>query len=206
MISRTGRLGPARGDVQHPRREARRNLLELMPKASVCAEIGVWKGNFSKKILNRVQPSTLHLIDPWKFVQEEGYELADYGGKVAKSQADMDGLFERVRERFADEISRGVVHIHRATSTEAGATFPDDYLDWVYIDANHSYEFVRDDLLLFHVKVKPGGYLTGDDYGIKGWWGTGVKDAVDEFVAQGKGEWVLQERGQFVLRNRATSR
>jgi hypothetical protein len=199
------RREPPQQPVQPTRREARHKLLAMMPKASVCAEVGVWKGDFSHKILNRVQPSKLHLIDSWKFVQQEGYERAAYGGKIAKSQTDMDRLFERVTKRFADEISRGVVQIHRASSAEAGESLPDNYLDWVYIDANHSYEFVRDDLLLYHAKVKQGGFLTGDDYGVKGWWGTGVTDAVDEFVAQGKAEWILLERGQFVLRNRAPS-
>jgi hypothetical protein len=177
-------------------------VLRLMPKGSVCAEIGVWKGDFSRKLLNRVQPQTLHLIDPWEFIDDGGYERAAYGGKVAKGQEDMDKLFENVQERFASEIAGGVVRIHRATSADAGPSFPDDYFDWVYIDANHSYEFVREDLRVYHTKVKPGGYLAGDDYGTKGWWGTGVKDAVDEFVAAEQAQWALQDGSQFVLQKR----
>ena len=43
----------------------RKFLLEMMPKNSVCAEIGVNQGQFSKEILEVVQPKKLHLIDPW---------------------------------------------------------------------------------------------------------------------------------------------
>lgn len=195
--------GPrARTRPKGSRRDARMKVLRMMPKGSVCAEIGVWKGNFSRKILNRVQPTSLHLIDPWKFVADDRYKNAAYGGKVAKGQEDMDRLFEDVRAKFADEIATGVVHLHRQTSAEAGAGFPDGYFDWIYIDANHAYEFVRQDLLTYHAKVKPGGFIAGDDYGTKGWWAGGVKRAVDEFVASGKAEWALQEASQFVLRRR----
>jgi hypothetical protein len=194
------RLAPKPSPAK-PRRDARLKVLEMMPKGSVCAEIGVWKGGFSKRILKRVEPTSLHLIDPWEFIEDEGYERAIYGGKEAKNQADMDRIFENVRLRFADEIASGIVHLHRGKSAETGAGFPDDYFDWVYIDGNHLYEFVRDDLVTYHDKVKPGGYIAGDDYGTPGWWRGGVKKAVDEFVASGRAEWVLQEGPQYVLRN-----
>ena len=183
------------------RRESRGSVLKMMPKESVCAEIGVWKGHFSARILNKVKPRALHLIDPWIFVDDDDYERAAYGGKVAKSQGDMDDLYEAVRERFEREIAGGVVRLHRMTSAEANANFPDDYFDWVYIDANHSYEFVKQDLLTYHPKVKQGGFFAGDDYRTKGWWGYGVTQAVDEFVASGKAKWALQDGSQFVLQS-----
>jgi hypothetical protein len=173
-----------------------------MPKGSVCAEIGVWKGRFSAKILRTVRPASFHLIDPWEFVRDAGFERAIYGGSVAKSQQDMDAIFDAVRQRFQDEIADGVVHLHRETSARASAQFPENYFDWVYIDANHSYDFVKQDLLTYHAKVKPGGYIAGDDYGTKGWWDYGVTRAVDEFVASGRAEWALREGSQFVLQKR----
>lgn len=44
--------------------EGRRWLLELLPRDSEGAEIGVWQGNFSALILSVVGPRRLHLIDP----------------------------------------------------------------------------------------------------------------------------------------------
>jgi hypothetical protein len=73
------------------------------------------------------------------------------------------------------------------------------HLIGVYIDGNHLYEYVRNDLEIFATKVKSGGLITGDDYGVLGWWRDGVTRAVDEFVAQGTCEPVHLGR-QFVLR------
>src|SRR3990170_8275577 len=82
------------------RREARQKVLTSMPKRSVCAEIGVWKGNFSARILEVVQPNALHLIDPWEFIPDERYKHALYGGRAAGGQQDMDRVFEFVRQRW----------------------------------------------------------------------------------------------------------
>ena len=49
------------------RMDPRAELLKRTPKDSICAEVGVWKGEFSKQILKRTSPRMLHLIDPWMF-------------------------------------------------------------------------------------------------------------------------------------------
>jgi hypothetical protein len=59
---------------------------------------------------------------------------------------------------------------------------------------------VKKDLEVFALKVKPGGLLAGDDYGVRGWWEHGVTRAVDEFVARGTFE-PLRLGHVFVLRN-----
>ena len=69
----------------------------------------------------------------------------------------------------------------RRDSESALSEFEDGSLDFVYIDGNHLYEFVKKDLELSLRKMKPGGYITGDDYSPGGWWKGGVKRAVDEF-------------------------
>lgn len=133
-----------------------------MPKHSVCAEIGVWKGDFSREILKIVHPKELHLIDPWKYLPE--YKNRWYGGAVAESQEDMDKIYEKVKMEF-DKDKR--VKIHRGYSNSVAKQFKDDYFDWIYIDGNHSYEFVLADIKNFLPKIKKGGFILGDDY----WWG-----------------------------------
>lgn len=182
------------------RREARQKVLTSMPKRSVCAEIGVWKGNFSARILEVVQPVALHLIDPWEFIPDERYKHALYGGRAARGQQDIDRVFENVQQRFAREIGDGVVHLHRSPSAQAAREFANEYFDWIYIDGNHYYEFVKQDMHSFCPRVKSGGFIAGDDYGTRGYWKGGVKKAVDEFIASQEAELVLQEAGQFVLR------
>jgi hypothetical protein len=129
--------------VTDPAGERRSFLLEMVPTGSVCAEIGVWGGDFSAVILDVVEPSQLHLIDPWQFMAAEPYAKARYGGSKARSQTEMDQLYRSVLQRFAAPIAQGTVRLHRSTSEAAAAWFPDECLDFVYIDGNHLYEYVR---------------------------------------------------------------
>jgi hypothetical protein len=184
------------------RRGRRRGLLDSLPKGAVCAEVGVWKGDFSARILEVVRPTKLHLIDPWRAIGAKGYEGARYGGKLDDGQAEMDALYAAVLDRFAKERKRGLVELHRATSIEAAGELADGELDFVYIDGDHTYEAVAGDLDAFIEKVRPGGLLAGDDYGVPGWWADGVTRAVDEFVAQGRADVVSLDEHQFVLRVR----
>lgn len=71
-----------------PRSYHRLKLLKSMPKSAVCAEIGVWKGKFSKTILEITLPKRLHLIDPWTFQGE--FSDRWYSGKRAKNQEDYE--------------------------------------------------------------------------------------------------------------------
>lgn len=122
-----------------------------------CLEIGVWKGDYSNEILQR-KPSELHLVDPWKFQPE--FSSKWYGGKIAKQQNDMDNIYNSVVKRFMGKP----VHIHRGFSSNLYNEFEDSYFDWVYIDGNHEYDYVLDDLKNYLPKVKSGGFLCGDDY------------------------------------------
>jgi hypothetical protein len=175
-------------------------LLEMLPKHSVCAEIGVWRGRFSARILEVVRPARLHLIDPWLFMTDDLYSKSRYGGSKAQSQVDMERIYESVLERFRRPIAQGIVQVDRSTSEAAAAEFEDGYFDWVYIDGNHLYEFVRRDLELYFPKVKGGGLVAGDDYGETGWWEDGVTRAVNKFASSGRCELVLTQARQFVLR------
>ena len=174
-------------------------MLTRMPKRSVCAEIGVYQGDFSAKILEIVEPRQLHLIDPWKYESAPTYGASWYGGKCGVDQSHMDGIHDRVVERFREPIAGGTVCVHRLDSSTASRGFPDGFFDWVYIDGNHLYQFVKDDLDRYYHKVKPGGFLAGDDYAKGDWWQGGVKAAVDEFVGTGLVEVVLLDKRQYCL-------
>lgn len=60
-------------------------LFEIMPKNSICTEIGVYKGAFSKKIIKFSNPKILHLIDPWRYQIDSIYEKPFYGGSKGKN-------------------------------------------------------------------------------------------------------------------------
>jgi hypothetical protein len=115
----------------------------------------------------------------------------------------MDARYHAVLDHFKTNIDSGQVKVHRGYSSEVLTTFPDHYFDWMYIDGNHLYEFVMQDLQLALMKSKPGGYITGDDYGREGWWEGGVERAVDEFCRSQRVELIAIRNNQFILKIRS---
>jgi hypothetical protein len=65
----------------------------------------------------------------------------------------------------------------KSLSHESSTQFNDESCDVVFIDMEHTYNAVKNDIELWLPKVKVGGYLAGHDY-VKGW--GGVIKAVDE--------------------------
>jgi Methyltransferase domain len=176
-------------------------MLAMLPAEGVCAEVGTWRGDFAAVILRERNPRRLFLVDPWEHRGEWAYEQASYGGRMDGGQRALDEMHAGVLERFAAEIEEQRVTVLRQRSTDAAAGLADESLDWVYIDGDHSYEGVRDDLEAFHRTVKPGGLIAGDDYGHVGsWFEDGVTRAVDEFKSRCAGLEVIGT--QFVLRKR----
>lgn len=191
---------------QQLKRVAREVVLLKMPEHSVCAEIGVDEGEFSRQILDTVAPQKLHLIDPWRHEEGDRYQNSKYGGFGSDGQAIMEERYEKVKERLAAEIRADQAEIHRELSSTASRSFEDSYFDWLYIDGNHLYECVKQDLELYCPKVKDGGYIVGDDYGAEGWWENGVQRAVDEFTSQ-RPYLTLEVRGtQFVIKKGRAAR
>lgn len=154
-------------------------VLHLCKPNHICAEVGVWKGEFTKEILNR-HPKTLYLIDPWLFQTE--FPGRWFSGGSARSQTDMDEIADTVAKKYG---RHGNVEIVRKKSDEAFKQFEDGFFDWVYIDGNHEYAPTLQDLKDAYRTVKVGGYVTGDDY----MWGNSsrvltVKAAVQDFVKE----------------------
>lgn len=160
--------------------------LEMLPKGAVGAEIGVHTGVFSRKILNTASPTRLYLIDPWLHMADEMYSQSFYGGDKV-DQSVMDNRHDMVCRRFSGQIKDGVVKVIRSDSVSAADTFEDDYLDFVYIDGDHSYDGVKADLESYAPKVKKGGLILLDDYTLGNWWGDGVVRPVHEFLEAGAG-------------------
>ncbi|SDD85095.1 Methyltransferase domain-containing protein [Sphingomonas sp. YR710] len=52
----------------------------------------------------------------------------------------------------------------RMSSRDAAALIDNDSLDFVYIDANHSFSSTSEDLDLWFPKLKIGGIFSGHDY------------------------------------------
>ncbi len=161
----------------------RLNILECLRPGMVAAEIGVAEGDFSDYLLNDMKPSKLHLIDPWRFQDVADYEMDANN----TTDAEGDRRYADVQKKFSGVIDAGVVEIHRALSIEIADTFPDEYFDFVYVDAIHTYEGCLADLHAFDKKVKRNGFIAGHDYqtnpNAKAHH-NGVVQAVHDFVKQ----------------------
>ena len=147
----------------------RRMLLERMPTGSICAEVGVDRGDFSRQILDVVKPKKLYLIDLWG---DSRYN---------------DDVMNEVKAKLSTEIESGQVEICRGYSHEVLAGFEDDSLDWAYIDTDHTYQTTKLELDVCASKVKSGGVIAGHDY-VMGTWNVwvryGVIEAVNEFCVE----------------------
>jgi len=144
----------------------REDLLKLLPKNSIFAELGVDKGDFSAKIISFTQPKKLYLIDIW---ETERYD---------KNKMNF------VKKRFQKEIDARRVYIIRGRSEKVLKKFEDGYFDCVYIDTSHSYKQTVKELELCRMKVKDGGIITGHDYcrgNISQALAYGVVQAVNQF-------------------------
>lgn len=157
----------------------RKRVLARLGGVKTIVEIGVWRGRFSDVLLSTMNPKKLYLVDPWIATSEDEAEDAL---TTAKNGAQMEQIYNAVKNRFSNEIEAGQVEIIRDYSANALTTFDDDSIDLIYIDGDHTYEAVKTDLDLAWKKIKPSGYIMLDDYHRRGWWGDGVLRAVHEFI------------------------
>lgn len=184
-------------EVKAPNRHKNRlRMLEQMPKGGRCAEIGVWNGGFSGVILDVTTPTELTLIDPWDLLSDQNAD--DWTHKKHEDHAEMNRMFRNVERNYGHFPQ---VIIRKGFSADVLSSFPDDYFDWIYIDGNHLYEFVRKDVELGFRKVKPGGVIAGDDFFWKRDGRMHVKEAVlDEMRAQGMNNRPTRFGQQFMIR------
>lgn len=159
---------------------ARITLAALLPRGGVGAEIGVFRGAFSRVLFAQARPRRLFLVDPWENSAQPEHAQSWYAEGGAN---DMGTIHADVVRSFAAEPYAGRVVVVRSRSAAWLGAQPDASLDFVYIDGDHSYDAVRQDIALAVAKVRPGGIIALDDYGLGSWWGDGVVRAVHEALA-----------------------
>ena len=120
----------------------------LIGKEVVGAEVGVQFGlNAFDILFHWDKIKTLHLVD--------SYARAD---KFTPSWLP----FGDAKENLI--LFKNKIAWHLKTSMQGVLDFEDESLDFVYIDASHKYEDVKDDLAKWWPKVKKGGIFCGHDY------------------------------------------
>ena len=154
---------------------SRDNLPEFFKEMNfkIGAEIGTYRGEYTEKFCK--VGLTMYAIDPWI-----GYIGA---GRSEQKQDMQDTNFEIAQKRLAPYKDCTLV---RKTSMEALADFKNESLDFVYIDGDHRFPYIAEDLYEWYSKVKKGGIISGHDYFCTDPWASNVLckvgPVVDAFV------------------------
>jgi hypothetical protein len=118
--------------------ETREEWLDNIPKNLVMAELGVFKGDFSKILLIKTTPKKLYLVDIFTGHAGSG----DKNGNNFE-MVDLDMTYYSLLDLYANNNQ---VEIIKNSTSGFMSSIADSYLDMVYIDADHSYEAVSIDL------------------------------------------------------------
>ena len=131
----------------------RNSLAELFNelKFKNIVEVGVEKGLYTEVLCKYNPGAKVVGVDPY---------LAYRGYRDHVNQKKLDGFLEKTKER----LSSYNCHIIKAFSMDAVKGFGDESLDAVYIDANHSFRYVAEDIYEWSKKVRKGGIVAGHDY------------------------------------------
>lgn len=116
----------------------------------VGAEIGVLRGGFTQRLGQA--GLKVYGIDPWRTFHGQG--------RGQRIQANHDKSYEIAKELTAPYD----VTLIRKTSMDAVGDFADGSLDFVYIDGDHNFRYVAEDIYEWSKKVRSGGMVSGDDY------------------------------------------
>lgn len=119
------------------------------------AELGVYRGEFAECILKEC-PGIRHyyMVDPWR-------HLPDWNKPANQADEMFEAFLEETLCRTAFAASKRVVL--RGRTTEVLDRIGDGELDFAYVDADHTLRGITIDLIQVYPKVRPGGWIGGDD-------------------------------------------
>jgi len=130
------------------------------------AEIGVFEGTNANNLLKELNINKIYLIDPYEIKLWEGYSDAIINA-------------EKKAHRLLKHYKNKIIWIKN--SSEKAISRIKENLDFVYIDGNHQYEYVKKDIESYWRILKKGGILAGNDTQIPD-----VSRAFWEFVIKNK--------------------
>lgn len=135
------------------RNTTRKDLVRFLAHlgCTTGAEVGVESGKFAATLCANLPGLHLYGIDPWETYR--GYR--DHVTAEKQEQ-----LYASARARMVNHHWTPI----RKYSVDAAADIPDASLDFVYIDGNHDFLHVTQDLAAWTPKVRAGGIISGHDF------------------------------------------
>lgn len=141
------------------------------------AEIGTRDGNYSLYLCKTIPELKLYCIDLWDVYP--GYQIGESTEKHLDAFNTAKKRLEGYNVRFIQKYSMDAVK-----------SFENESLDFVYIDANHQFDYVMEDIIEWAKKVRVGGIVSGHDYFHFPAGDGGVVQAVDVYASVHKVEQV----------------
>ena len=130
-------------------------------KPARVAEIGVWKGEFAAAMLESCESiEAYYMIDPWA-------HLPDWNKPFNVSSEQFEVIHHEAMQRT--EFARDKRVVLRGRTKEVADRLEDGSLDFVYIDGDHTLRGITLDLMLLFRKVRPTGFIGGDDFAPSQW-------------------------------------
>jgi len=121
-------------------------------------EVGLESGKNAKVMFENIPGLILYGVDPYKQHQDSSYISESDGLKWGPL------YLHRVKHRAIKELRGLNWKLIQDFSEDAVRRIPDQSLDFVYIDGDHSYDSVMLDIILWSRKVRKGGIVSGHDY------------------------------------------
>lgn len=119
---------------------------------NVGAEVGVEQGKYSEVLLKANPKLKLYAIDAWEHYR---------GYRDHVNQAKLDGFYAAVQAKLKPFPGATVV---KGFSMDVVRDFPEGSLDFVYIDGNHAWDWVAQDIIEWSKRVRKGGIVSGHDW------------------------------------------
>lgn len=160
-------------------KQARRWLRRQARTHKRIIEVGVWKGR-STRVIAKHTPGRVWAVDHWQGTPAD----AEQHERLYAADVEGGSVYREFRRNLRPWILAHVVIPVRADSVAAAAQLLERYgrfADWIFIDADHSYEGCAGDIQAYRPLLVPGGLLSGHDYA-ENW--PGVRQAVDELAAE----------------------
>ena len=134
----------------------------------LIVEFGSYLGRSTRALCDNTDGLVI-AVDPWDgvYYNNDGQPI-----NILKQ-----GAYELFRINVNDHLESGKLEAIRCRSTEF-PTVSTGRVDFLFIDADHRYEAVKQDIDIARKLVKPNGIIAGHDYGRSDW--PGVQQAVDE--------------------------
>jgi predicted O-methyltransferase YrrM len=155
-----------------PRHSTRFAKKHFRNRGIVAVEIGTLERYNARSILKELNVKKLYVVDPY-----ENY--SDYASSEPETVKKLKWYYRTAKKRLSRYADK-VVWIKKL-SDDALDDVPKD-VDFVYIDGNHEYEYVKRDMENYFKKLKKGGVLAGHDIASF----PGVGEALVEFCSERK--------------------